>query len=238
MRTLLTLLHRVGSGRRGSVSSNWRGACNRARRGGEYLLPVGGGEVDQETFVHIAVAFQDSRRRGRRGNGPCWERNGQARRRAGRSQEAPAWRSPRRRSSRHTKPATTCVAAGMNSMSTLGVAELNREVAEHLLDAVEPVDEVHVPRGTAELRVGGRTGDRRPPACAQPPRSPRPPVRRSSSALIRPCAKLSRAAVAPAGAAGCRRGRRGRGGLVRDATYMRRRAWYVVPVSLRRGRRR
>ena len=38
----------------------------------------------------------------------------------------------------------------------LGVVELDRQVAGRLLDAVELVDEVHVPRGAAELAVGGR----------------------------------------------------------------------------------
>ena len=38
----------------------------------------------------------------------------------------------------------------------LGVVELDREVARRLGDAVERVDEVHVPGGAAELAVGHR----------------------------------------------------------------------------------
>ena len=49
-----------------------------------------------------------------------------------------------------------CSAAGRELDVALGVVELDRQVARRLGDAVERVDEVHVPGGAAELAVGDR----------------------------------------------------------------------------------
>ena len=51
---------------------------------------------------------------------------------------------------------STCSAAGVNSSSPLLVEEPDRDVPGFLRDPVELVDEVHVPRGAAELAVGRR----------------------------------------------------------------------------------
>ena len=106
---------------------------------------------------------------------------------------------------------STVSAAGVNSMTPVRVLELDVHVVRRARDAVELVDEVHVPRPAAQLAVGDRLqaqvlleahdvlGSRRPRRRA---------ARRRRS--CRPCGPRGPGG-APAGAAGCRRGRRGTG---------------------------
>ena len=179
-----------------AAGSASRRTCSRRRRTGPTRTLRGRGRR------------RDRSRPGRLGSAPCWA-TGSSASASIRQRSTAGSRSRHRRSFRPagSSPSTRS-AAGANSMVPGRVTELDRQVPGGLGDAAEPVDEVHVPRGTAELAVGCRP---QPGLLLLPHRRgiASSSTARRSVAVIRPAAKSPAAPAVSPGAAGCRRGRHG-----------------------------
>ena len=123
-------------------------------------------------------------------------------------------RRRRRSCSSSASRPSTCSAAGVKSRSPVGVVEVHRRASRRrLADAVELVDEVHVPRRAAELAVGRRPQAGVAPAARTTSRD-RLVLDRAQLGVVDLAGGVSGRGrrAGSAGAAGCRRGRRGTAG--------------------------